>query len=331
MRVTVITPFYEGNRYMEQYQRTIRQNRAHMEAGDELEAVLVNDSPWEEPALRLTGEEAAWWHVVSNEENCGIHASRVRGLAASAGDYVIFLDQDDVLADDGAAVMLAYARSVLQKAEGEDAGGGDCVGGGKDAGEKPPGFVVVSNALLEQERGRLLWYRTSYHKRQVGRMQAYLLVGTQIISPGQCLLPADVIPVLWKEKICKKNGADDYYLWLLLLHQGVAFHVLDRPLYLHRYTARNLSEDTEVTDASAYEFLGYLKESGDFPADEVRLLETMLDYKAAFRRANRWKKLLLCIRHGRIFAANVMFKLRTATPYGFNRRGGTAGGRRQDG
>ncbi len=50
-----------------------------------------------------------------------------------------------------------------------------------------PGSVIVSNAVLEQEKTKELWYRTPYHKRQIGNLKTYLTVGIQIISPGQCL------------------------------------------------------------------------------------------------------------------------------------------------
>lgn len=298
MKVTIITPFYEGNPYMKQYQSVIRQNRKHMRPQDALEAILVNDSPWVAPELTLAEGEQAWWRVITNESNLGIHASRVRGLRVAGGEYVMFLDQDDMLSDNAIARMLEEVRRIDKEGEG---------------------FVLVANAVLEQEHGRDLWYRTKYHCRQVGRLSAYLTVGTQIISPGQCLLAAEVIPELWQRKICKKNGSDDYYLWLLLLQRGVPFYVLDQPLYIHRYTAKNLSADTKVTDASSYEFLGFLRESGDFPTAQAEQLERMLRYKAAFRRGGTAQKLLLSLGHPFLFANNVIYKIRTRTPYGFHR------------
>lgn len=302
MKVTVITPFYEGNAYMPQYQEVIRKNRASLGAQDSLEAVLVNDSPWVQPELTLSEEERDWWHVISNDENCGIHASRLRGLEQAGGEYVMFLDQDDTLSDHALAHMLSEVRS---RREG--------------SGAHTAAFVVVSNAVLEQEHGSALWYRTKYHMQQVGRLSTYLRVGTQIISPGQCLIPAARIPADWKQYVCRNNGADDYYLWLLMLYQGTSFFVTEEALYTHRYTARNLSADTEVTDRSGYEFIRFLRESSSFPNPYADTLERMLRYKASFRKASAAGKIGVSLCHPILFASNLLYKIRTKTPYGFHR------------
>lgn len=47
MKISVITPFYEGEKYMEKYVACMEANRKSLEAaGHSLEVVLVNDSPW---------------------------------------------------------------------------------------------------------------------------------------------------------------------------------------------------------------------------------------------------------------------------------------------
>lgn len=166
---------------------------------------------------------------------------------------------------------------------------------------------------------RDVWYRSDYHKKKINDLDTYLSVGTQIISPGQCLIPRETVPKLWTEKLCKKNGADDYYLWLLLLQEGVPFVLVDEPLYIHRFTARNLSADTKVTDASAFEFLAYMEEAEAMPEKKIALLRRMLWYKDAFRRGTVMTKVVQSLRNPDLFLANVIFKLRSKTPYGFNR------------
>ena len=312
MKVSVITPFYQGNQYMSRYVQGMEANRKNLQSEDELEVLLVNDSPWEPvelapgtgalggetsgPGTDAPGEEspAPGIRVWENPKNCGIHASRVHGLQETQGEYVLFLDQDDELAPDAVAKLLKTAKEY-------------------------PGSVIVSNAILEQKDARELWYRSEYHKRQVGRLDTYLKVGIQIISPGQCLIPRQVIPELWTRRLCRKNGADDYYLWLLLLQQGVPFVLLDEPLYVHRYTAQNLSADTTVTDDSAFEFLDYMEEEEAMPEPKLRLIRRMLTYKAAFRSGSYGKKLVESAKNPDLFLENVVFKIKSKTPYGFNR------------
>ena len=123
--------------------------------------------------------------VVVNEKNSGIHFSRVKGLEVASGDYVIFLEQDDLLTGDA---LLCYA----------------------DALEKQASDVLVANAFLEQSDGHSeLWYRTPYHKSLVSDLETYLKVGIQIISPGHTIIKKSVIPSFWKEHIMSINGAAD--------------------------------------------------------------------------------------------------------------------------
>lgn len=303
MKVSVITPFYNGNAYMERYQRMMEANLRAMPEGHSLEVILVNDSP--ETAVSLSGifRGQSQVRVLTHEKNMGIHAARLTGLAAADGDYVIFLDQDDLLADDAIAQLLTEAERIA-----------------KADGSRRCCRVIVSNAYLEQGDGsKQLWYRNEAHKKLIGNLHTYVTVGTQIISPGQCLLNRELIPQAWREHVCRKNGADDYYLWLLLLQSGVSFSLYDFPLYTHCHTPENVSADTTVTDTSSMEFLSYLREDPDFPKETADRLEEMLTYKAEFRTSGLAGRIGLSLSHFRIFAANVSFKIKTGTYYGFNR------------
>lgn len=301
MKVSIITAFFHGNRYMGQYMEMLQKNQNNLSEGDELEAVIVNDSPETEVILP---EEAKCSQilVVRQEKNGGIHAARVKGLKLCSGDYVIFLDQDDMLADNAIAEHIAAIKRRKREMRDTD-------------GEA----VTVSNAVLEQKDWREIWYRTAYHKRKVGDWRTYLNIGNQIISPGQCLIPKARIPESWKNNICKKNGADDYYLWLLLLAKKTPFVMLDKPLYIHKYTSENLSSDTKKMDASTYEFAEFLEKNQEMKEKELQLLLRTVRFKDAFRTGNIREKIILGLKNPDILIPNVVFKLRTKTPYGFNR------------
>lgn len=317
MKVSIITAFYKGNAYMQQYRDMIRKNQGNLQDGDELEAIIVNDSP-EEPVL--LGQDAAdcniW--VVDQPKNGGIHQARVRGLLECTGDYVIFLDQDDVLTEDAVAKMLTFYRQYEKEAnEVQSYLGEEFAKTGIAGIMRYP--VVVCNALVEEIEGSSLWYRTAYHKKQIGEYKTYLRVGNQIISPGQCMVPRKGIPKDWMTNICRKNGSDDYYLWLLLLLQHTPFVFLDEALYVHKYTAENLSSDSRKMDDSTYEFIGFLKKDPGIRKKDIQLLERTVFYKDRFRRGNLMEKAAATLRNPDIFLANVFFKMRSKTPYGFHR------------
>ncbi|MDD6352145.1 MAG: glycosyltransferase [Lachnospiraceae bacterium] len=342
IKISIITPFYHGNEYMPAYWAMLLRNLEEISKSDLsktliLEVLLVNDSPdesvlsWEDwlrnktpsgfeseemenQIADLTGFVTV--RLVENPKNLGIQRSRIHGLECAGGDYIIFLDQDDILSDDA---VLSFGRAVANNQESF----------------APK--IYVANAVLEQKDWKSLWYRTDYHKRQVGNKNTYLDIGTQIISPGQCLLPKKWIPDFWIRHPLNRNGADDYFLWILLLEAGVTFSYLDKALYFHHYTAKNLSGDTSRTDASTYEFIELItRELQSAPSDsypigegltlpvrktrkDMKRLRTMMEFKAGFRQGNKMDKMREILRHSYLFARNVLFKIQTRTGYGFNR------------
>jgi glycosyltransferase involved in cell wall biosynthesis len=318
IRISIITPFYKGNAYMSSYRAMIRRNAETLQKSDlkdqmEFEVLLVNDSPDENVLLC---DDFPSVQLIQNPVNLGIQRSRIHGLREASGSYILFLDQDDILADNA---ILSFGRALLEKADSD----------------KP--YIYVANAVLEQKDWKSLWYRTDYHKRQVGNKQAYLNIGTMIVSPGQCLIPKEWIPDFWIQHPLKENGSDDYFLWILLLEAGVEFRYLDKALYIHHYTSKNLSGDTRQTDQSTFEFVEVLQteleawKNDSYPIGkdlsisvkqtlhDMNTLRRMMKFKADFRQGGRMEKIRQIFCHPCLFLRNVSFKIRSRTGYGFNR------------
>ena len=302
MKISIIVTFFHGNRFIERLQQMMISNEEKLIESNQkqhtdfaMEVIFVNDSPDERVALSaLYAGTKKNWLVVNNETNLGIHGARVEGLKRANGDYVLFLDQDDYLQEDTALTFLTEAVTH-------------------------PGRVLVSNCLFELKDRTNLLYRTDYQKERVGSLDVYLTVGTQIVSPGQCAIPRELIPEFWCTHLLKTNGADDYFLWLLMLGNGEKFTYVDKALYTHAYTGENISGATTQTDASIYEFIPLLRESGSLDEEEVATLERMIRYKAQFRVSNVVKKGILSLGNLDLFVNNLIFKKKSETPYGFNR------------
>lgn len=320
MKVSIITPYYYGRKYMRDYIKMIIKNAATLHDEDSIEVIIVSDSPRDDFNLEELSDIATnllvskfkvsvnakdnrmkvkydgatvEFRLICNDENVGIHMSRIKGLEASTGDYIIFLDQDDLLAK---SAVSTYIENASYRDE-----------------------VLVANAALGQKEGHLKWYRSTYHTRKISDINCYLNVGIQIISPGHTCIYKKAIPKEWTEYICTYNGADDYFLWLLMLSKGVDFKYIDKVLYLHRYTGSNLSADTTVTDASTMEFCNYLKEIDYFPDEYVDRLKKMIEYKATFRVASRGDKIYYSLKNIKTLGSNINYKIMTRTPLGFNR------------
>lgn len=318
MQISIITAYYNGRQYLSDYIKMIIRSAANLRRGDTLEVILVCDSTddridcttikalsetflsqsftyvFDKVSLSISNSNFnVTFKVLCNDTNRGIHYSRVRGLKESSGEYIIFLDQDDYLSR---YALREYANHASHRSE-----------------------VIVSNAISQRTDTYLKWYRTKAQTDMIGSLTTYINVGTQIISPGQCFIYRDAIPDEWTEYICTNNGADDYFLWLLMISLGVEFRYINRCLYLHRYTDNNLSNDTKVTDESTYEFCAYLREIPYFPNRHVKRLLRMTKYKAHFRDTSYIDKAFFSLLNIDIFIANVIYKIITKTPIGFNR------------
>ena len=318
MQVSIITPYYNGRVYLPDYIKMIMRNAKRISRDDTVEVILINDCPTDnltpEYLLNIShnvlsekctynkkndsliisyGDIKVSFIIITNKENVGIHQSRINGLKNSGGDFVIFLDQDDLLSKDA---VFTYLENVNKTDD-----------------------VLVGNAMSERQGYYLKWFRTGYQKDKVGDIDTYIDVGTQIISPGHTFIRKSSIPEEWTKYICTNNGADDYFLWLLMLSQNRRFRYIDKTTYLHRYTGNNLSEDTTVTDTSSYEFCDYLDRIEHFPEKYANRLRRMVGYKASFRAGSYYDKLTISTRNLDILTANIIFKLRSRTPLGFNR------------
>ena len=289
VKISVITPFYKGNKYLPKYFECLQKNKEHLQC--ELEVILVNDSPAEVVDVGSCGMLDV--KVINLEINSGIHFARVKGLKQATGEYVMLLDQDDLLADD--ALNKLFSEIVNADAD-----------------------LVISNAELEQKDDSVLWYRTDYHKSLVWDKKTYINVGNQIMSPGQCLIKKSEIPEKWCENILKNNCCDDYYLWLLMIDKAKVSY-LDESLYVHSYTGSNVSADTEITYVSSMEMIHYLRRDESLTVNELNTLYKMVDYKYKFKLSGKFKKLVLSIRNLSIVLTNIMYKKKTQTAYGFNR------------
>lgn len=106
MKLSIIVPVYNAERYIE---RTLYDVMKQLSAQDEL--ILVDDGSIDnsfELCLKMANNSANI-HVV-HQENGGPSKARNTGIDTSHGDYVIFLDADDNVADDWLPSIREYIR-----------------------------------------------------------------------------------------------------------------------------------------------------------------------------------------------------------------------------
>ena len=233
-KITVIVPLYYGKKYLDKILKMVQRNQEQVRNEADIELILINDSPAESVSMEdILGSYAFDIQILCNEDNRGIHYSRVKGLEKANGEFVTFLDQDDAIADN---FFLSQLRCMKETDD-----------------------IIVANGIAEYVSHKKLLYRYWFMQWTVKHIWFYAKFDCRIISPGQCLIRKSSIPEIWTKKIMTKNGADDYFLWLVMHSQGKRFGINREILYTHRYTSENLSEDKNKMNQSVGELLFFVE------------------------------------------------------------------------
>lgn len=245
--VSVIIPIYKGKKYLAYWTRILSKNFADVEETYRMhcEAVFVNDYPGEKIVLPDSRLCAAVYNL---EKNLGIQGARAFGCRKAEGEYVVFLDQDDKIAEN-------YLTSQLRQIGNADA--------------------VVCNGYRERlwMRGkRAIYTRNSQLDKIKGRDRVFM-EKNEICSPGQVLIRKVSIPDLWLTKIMKENGADDYLLWICMQKARRVFEVNYQRLYTHMEYGSNTSSRSEGMSRSIGEMFSILEENQILGTEELNLLK----------------------------------------------------------
>lgn len=272
MDISVIVPFYKGNQYMEQLFGVMRRN-AKNAPELKIELVLVNDSPQIPIEYEESWVEGFQLQIHVNEVNSGIQRSRLNGLGYAKGTFVIFLDQDDLLTDEALASQFALS-------EGHD--------------------VIVANGINENRDRNKPIYHSIAHQKQVAYPRFYYSVGCLIVSPGHCMIRKDKIPQAWYDSCVQCNGADDYYLWLLM--QGdCRWGINPAVLYTHVDTGENLSSNLQQMIDSSCEVLDLLRKDGKITPRNDRIARRRFRMRQFFEGKAPWRKAVACLLYPMLF------------------------------
>ena len=100
--ISVIIPVYNGDKYISECLRSIiEQNYKN------IEIIVVNDgSDDNTPVILNVAAEADNRVTISSQANKGLSAARNRGIELAKGEYLVFVDADDMLIPDALSLML---------------------------------------------------------------------------------------------------------------------------------------------------------------------------------------------------------------------------------
>lgn len=270
--LSIITPFYNGNSYMEKLFACIRNCAARAEQL-KIEWIIVNDSPWCEVVYKSEWIEGFNLHVYNNEKNVGIQQSRINGIVRSEGKYILMLDQDDLLLENALESQMGYI---------------------KDAD------IVVSNGIDENPNNAGKIYKSENHQKFVKNEHFYFSIGNMIVSPGQCVIKKSAIPELWMNNIVKNNGSDDLLLWLLMFRNNCKWVVNPESTYVHVYTGSNVSADLEKMEQSTLEVISIMDEYSMIEEESKSLLKNRYKMRKIYEGKGMIYKIIAFVRYPNI-------------------------------
>lgn len=244
MYISIIAPLYKGEKYIIQMVSQLEECQKQLTDEVKLELVLSNDDPRE--PIDLSNVQSDLDIVVLNSNvNSGIHGARVRGLQKSKGQYVLFLDQDDKIANN-------YFQSQLG------------ILGTADA--------VVCGCIHEKRN----FYNELRPIREVIKKEKIIGEYNHIVSPGQVLIRKGAIPEAWVKNILTVNGADDWFLWILLFSYNRKIVINEEVLFEHVVEQNNASFNTWRMYSSENEVLQIVKKNRLLPQREIMLLQNAI-------------------------------------------------------
>ncbi|MDE6748882.1 MAG: glycosyltransferase [Lachnospiraceae bacterium] len=251
-KISVIVPIFHGIKYIDNMIAQLEKCVEKSSNRCTIELLLVNDYPAEQ--IGYFSSEKINVRVIETDRNRGIHGARVRGLNHCTGDYVLFLDQDDIIYPD-------YFNSQLEHLNNKAA--------------------VVCKLLHE---GRQYYdNRTSFEKV----LNREFMIGSRnpIISPGQVLLKKNRIPKIWTDIALKNNGADDWLLWLCMFSEGSEFALNPSLLFEHVVEGQNESVNIQHMENSEKELYEVVAANGILTGQELENLHDTIKNVAAGRVA----------------------------------------------
>jgi glycosyltransferase involved in cell wall biosynthesis len=208
--VSVIVPTYKHRDYV-----LVTLDSVFAQSFNDFELIVVNDGSPDDTAAVLKPLADAGRIRYVEQPNAGQAAARNRGLELAGGEFVAFLDDDDLWPADKLEWQVAALR--------ED--GGVAIGGASRRLENG-----VLETVAETDNRRLISLRS-------------LFGYNPFFSPGQVLIRTDVLrglggfdAAIW--------GSDDLDLWMRLAHAGDFWHV-DRVALHYRLHATNASHAWE--------------------------------------------------------------------------------------
>jgi len=279
--VSVIIPCYNQARFLaEAIESVLGQDYPHKEV------IVVNDgSPGNEREVASRFEGGI---VYIEQENKGVSGARNTGIRAARGDYIAFLDGDDVYLPHALTELASYLDGNHETA------------------------LVCADSLLFDDTGPLEGFYSSRSgvPRDFSNFRwdtvSYYPMTSTVVARRSCF-----DRFLFTEGLMEKSGGEDWLMWVRLsLDYNMAY--LDRPVARHRFHGLNITSHVDRLTRVNREASALAVDNPRFPEYPAHFRAKLLYY----RFATAWRVEPKTTAFGYFIRA--LYADPTQIPYGFS-------------
>ena len=225
-RISVIMPAYNAEKTIESaIESVLRQTFT------DFELIVINDCSKDKTGeiIRTFAERDSRVAVIENEKNSGVSYSRNTGIARAAGEWIAFLDSDDMWRED----KLERQLRTLE--------------------ENPESVVSYTASSFIDSEGNPFDYVMEAEERTVYST----LLRKNLMSCSSVMIKASVMKGL---RMPSDRMHEDYYVWLTVLRDGGYACGVNEPMLIYRLSA-NSKSSSRIKSAkmlyNTYRAVGY--------------------------------------------------------------------------
>lgn len=223
-RASVVIPIYNVTKYLKTAIDSVLSDPY-----PHIEIVVVNDGSGREATANISAICAAYPQVkLVHQPNKGQAQARCTGVHAASGEYIIFLDADDILLPEAVSYLVQHIEA------------------------HPDAIAVYGTKILIEEDGTLKPHPPLPTPSQVasGDVVPALLIGMPLFSHGNiCMRRRFVAQVDFPKRM---RQGEDWVTWCRLALLGDIIYVGDRPLLGLRKHGNNVSSEVFARPAELF-------------------------------------------------------------------------------
>lgn len=249
--VSIIVPCYNQARFLSEAIRSVDE-----QTYKNTEVIIVNDGSkdnTEAVTLELVRQYPKLKIKYILQKNSGLSGARNTGLKAAQGEYVNFLDSDDVFTDSSKIeVQVAYLKS-----------------------HKSCSIVYCDAEYFSEDKTLLEGRRIVWGDHTSGKVFLNLLRECNFILVHSVLIRREVMDTIgtFNENL---HSMEDFDYWLRCAYAGLGFAYIDKVMVGYRIHGRNMTENTINMTLASIKFFEMVKTQYSLDNECLRVAELQI-------------------------------------------------------